>query len=106
MDNIRCPVIFVCTTVDGVIAAGQKLRKLLRTKTSDAPPPAAITTNSASIYFIRDRRCVTREGQGCLPQQFARGLIEGAELLVEIRRPNEDQAARGHDRAAGFPSPC
>src|SRR5262249_22203118 len=33
------------------------------------------------------------------PEQLARLFVEGAELAVEVRRGDEDQAAGGHDGA-------
>src|SRR6478672_1959531 len=98
MDNIRCPVFLCAFAVDRlsrqrksyVHSSGRRLRVLT----------AACRDHHklASIHFICNRRCVAREGQGCLPQQFARGLVESAEFLVEIGCPNKYQAACGHDR--------
>src|SRR5579883_156991 len=53
-------------------------------------PSAAHNHNIlASFDFINRRRGVARRGKDGLPQQFPRQFVEGAKLLIEIRRPDE-----------------
>ena len=100
MDNIRCPVFLCAFAVDRSSRQRKSYVHSSRRRLGVFTASRRDHHKLASIHFIRDRRCVAREGQRCLPQQFARGLVKGAELLVEIGCPNEYQAACGHDRPA------
>ena len=53
-----------------------------------------------AVDHVGRRRRVAGRGQRRLPEQLAGQLVVGAELLVEVRRADEQQAARGDDRAA------
>ena len=53
-----------------------------------------------AVDFVGGRRGVAGGGHRRLPQERARGLVEGADLPVVVRRRDEDQAAGGDDRAA------
>ena len=64
------------------------------------PPPQAMTMYSRPLMRIDRRRRVAGRRQRRLPQQLARELVVGVELVVEVRRADEQQPAGGDDRAA------
>jgi len=64
------------------------------------PPPAAITTNCRPFTSLRCRSRVAREWQRRLPKQRAGRLIKRSKFLVEVRRANQQEATRRHQRPA------
>src|SRR5437867_10895739 len=53
-----------------------------------------------AVDLVGGGRCVPGGGERRRPQQCPRGLVEGAELAVVVRRPDEYQAARGDERTS------
>src|SRR5687767_8627984 len=53
-----------------------------------------------AVHLVGDRRRIAGVHHHRLPQQLAGVLVEGAEFLVIVRCPDEQQAAGGHDRPA------
>src|SRR5258706_16125882 len=54
----------------------------------------------AAVHFEGSGSRVGREGKRCFPKQLTGGFIEGAELLVEVGRADEQQSACGNNGTA------
>src|SRR5262249_31594903 len=53
-----------------------------------------------TVCLVHRRRSIAGKWKRSLPQELSRSLVIGSEFLVEVRRPDKQQASRCHDASA------